>query len=163
MWRPVPDAGAGYRVYRDGALVASVGEPRHEDSGLAAGTTYTYTVTAGGVTETATVSVTVNAVADIAGDSATTNEDTAVTTTVLANDSFEGTPVVTSVTQGANGQTKLSVANGDSVATKVLDQGDAAAPDATQATSKTAQGTSLTFEENRTHSALHSLRGLNAQ
>src|SRR5205085_1507622 len=55
---------------------------------------YTYTVTSGGVTETATVNVTVNAVADIANDSATTSEDTAVTTSVLANDSFEGSPVV---------------------------------------------------------------------
>src|SRR4029079_9067712 len=64
---------------------------------------YTYTVTSGGVTETATVNVTVNAVADIADDSATTNEDNAVTTNVLANDSFEGSPVVTGVTQGANG------------------------------------------------------------
>ncbi|MER9425893.1 cadherin-like domain-containing protein, partial [Mesorhizobium sp. M0317] len=41
--------------------------------------------------------------ADIVGDSATTNEDTPVTTNVLANDTFEGTPVVTGVTQGANG------------------------------------------------------------
>src|SRR5205085_1229886 len=55
---------------------------------------YTYTVTSGGVTETATVNVTVNAVADIANDSATTSEDTAVTTSDLANDSFEGSPVV---------------------------------------------------------------------
>src|SRR6185436_8572352 len=64
---------------------------------------YTYTVTSGGVTETATVNVTINAVADIVGDSATTNEDTSVTTNVLANDSFEGSPVVTGVTQGAHG------------------------------------------------------------
>jgi VCBS repeat-containing protein len=64
---------------------------------------YTYTVTSGGVTETATVNVTVNAVADIANDSATTNEDTAVTTSVLANDSFEGSPVVTAATDGAHG------------------------------------------------------------
>ena len=54
-------------------------------------------------TSTATVNVTVTAVADIANDTATTNEDTAVTTSVLANDSFEGTPVVTAVTQGTNG------------------------------------------------------------
>ena len=60
-------------------------------------------MTSGGVTETATVNVTVNAVADIADDSATTNEDTAVTTIVLANDTFEGTPVMTGVTQGAHG------------------------------------------------------------
>ena len=38
------------------------------------------------------MSVTVNAVADIANDSATTNEDTPVNVLVLANDTFEGTP-----------------------------------------------------------------------
>jgi VCBS repeat-containing protein len=64
---------------------------------------YSYTVTSGGVTETATVTVTVNAVADIANDTATTNEDTAVTTNVLTNDNFEGSPVVTAVTQGTHG------------------------------------------------------------
>src|SRR4029079_68003 len=51
--------------------------------------TYTYTVTSGGVTETATVNVTINPVADIADDSDSSNEDTAVTTNVLANDTFE--------------------------------------------------------------------------
>ena len=75
---------------------------------------YTYTVTSGGVTETATVNVTVNAVADVADDTLTTNEDTAGTINVLANDSFEGTPVVTSVTQGTNGTV---VNNGDGTVT----------------------------------------------
>jgi len=37
----------------------------------------------------------VNAVADIVADSDTTNEDTAVTTDVLANDTFEGAASVT--------------------------------------------------------------------
>ncbi|MDZ7842929.1 MAG: tandem-95 repeat protein [Gammaproteobacteria bacterium] len=64
---------------------------------------YSYTVTSGGVTETATVNVTVNAVVDIADDTQTTDEDTANTVDVLANDSFEGTPSVTAVTQGTNG------------------------------------------------------------
>ncbi len=65
---------------------------------------YTYTVTSGGVTETATVNVTINAVADIVNDSDTTDEDTAVTTNVLANDTFEDAgAAVTSVTQGAHG------------------------------------------------------------
>ena len=50
---------------------------------------FTYTATSGGVTETATVNVTVTAVADIANDSATTSEDTAVNILVQANDSFE--------------------------------------------------------------------------
>ncbi len=60
------------------------------------------------MTDTGTVSVTVTAVADIADDSDTTAEDTAVTTDVLANDSFEGTPVVTEVTQGANGTVAIN-------------------------------------------------------
>ena len=64
---------------------------------------FTYTVTSGGATETATVSVAVNAVADIAGDSATTNEDTAVNVLVLGNDNFEGTPAITATTNGADG------------------------------------------------------------
>src|SRR6185295_12390718 len=75
---------------------------------------YTYTVTAGGVTETATVNVTINAVADIADDSDSTNEDTAVTTNVLANDTFEGSPSVTAVTQGAHGSV---LNNGDGTVT----------------------------------------------
>ena len=56
-----------------------------------------------GDTETVTVDLTVNPVADIADDTASTDEDTSVTTDVLANDDFEGTPSVTGVTQGANG------------------------------------------------------------
>src|SRR4029079_16124450 len=64
---------------------------------------FTYTVTSGGVTETATVNITINPIADIADDSATTNEDTPVTVNVLGNDSFEGSPVVTSVSTGSNG------------------------------------------------------------
>ncbi|MER8483686.1 tandem-95 repeat protein, partial [Mesorhizobium sp. M1322] len=72
---------------------------------------YTYTVTSGGVIETATVNVTVNAIADIADDTASGNEDTAITTAVLANDSFEGTPAVTAVTQGANGSVVVNPDN----------------------------------------------------
>jgi hypothetical protein len=64
---------------------------------------FTYTVTSGGVTETATVNVTVNAVADIVNDTASTNEDTAVDVPVLANDTFEGSDVVTGATNGSNG------------------------------------------------------------
>ncbi|MDN3524184.1 tandem-95 repeat protein, partial [Halomonas sabkhae] len=56
-----------------------------------------------GDTETVTVDLTVTPEADIVDDSATTDEDTAVTTDVLGNDSFEGTPSVTGVTQGTNG------------------------------------------------------------
>src|SRR6185295_1198604 len=64
---------------------------------------YTYTVTSGGVTETATVNVTINPVADAVNDTATTNAGTPVTTNVLANDNFEGSPVVTNASNGAHG------------------------------------------------------------
>ncbi len=51
---------------------------------------FTYTVTSGGVTEQATVNVTVNAVADIVNDTPTTGEDAARTiSTCSANDNFE--------------------------------------------------------------------------
>ena len=71
--------------------------------------TFTYTVSDGqGGTATATVAVTVTPVNDqpvAVDDSATTPEDTAVTVSVLGNDSdVDGdTLTVTSVTQGANG------------------------------------------------------------
>jgi len=54
---------------------------------------FTYTVTtAAGDTETVAVNVTVSSVVDIVADTVTTDEDKPVTTNVLANDSFEGTP-----------------------------------------------------------------------
>ncbi|MDZ7842926.1 MAG: tandem-95 repeat protein [Gammaproteobacteria bacterium] len=56
-----------------------------------------------GDTETISVDLTVTPVVDIADDSVTTAEDTAVTTDVLGNDSFEGTPTVTGFTDGAHG------------------------------------------------------------
>ena len=88
----------------NGAVAIFSGQVRYTPNADFNGTdSYTYTVTSGGVTETATVNVTISAVADIANDTATTAEDTAVTTNVLANDSFEGTAVITGVTQGANG------------------------------------------------------------
>lgn len=46
-WRPVPAAGAKYRVYRDGTLVATTGEPRLDDTAVSPGSTHVYTVTAG--------------------------------------------------------------------------------------------------------------------
>ena len=71
---------------------------------------FTYTVTSGGVTETATVNVTVNAVADIVADTLTTNEDTAITANLITGtngasaDNFENAGrALTSVTQGAHG------------------------------------------------------------
>ncbi|MDN3524183.1 Ig-like domain-containing protein [Halomonas sabkhae] len=66
--------------------------------------TLSYTLSDGNnQTDTADVTVTVNAVDDAVDDTATTDEDTSVTTDVLGNDSFEGTPSVTAVTQPANG------------------------------------------------------------
>jgi Ca2+-binding RTX toxin-like protein len=69
---------------------------------------FTYTVTSGGVTETATVSMTVTAAADIADDSATTNEDTAANVMVLGNDTFEATPAITAVGAAAHGTAVLN-------------------------------------------------------
>ena len=50
---------------------------------------YSYTVTSGGVTETTTVTITVNPVIDLtaADDSATTAEDSPITASVAGNDS----------------------------------------------------------------------------
>ena len=63
--------------------------------------TFTYTVTtAAGDTETDNVSVTVNAQGDIVADTAITDEDTAVTIDVLANDSFGPNASVTGVGTG---------------------------------------------------------------
>ncbi len=78
---------------------------------------FTYTINDGNTynaTNTYTVTVTVNPVADIANDAVTTNEDTAVTTSVLANDTFEGTPSITATTNGAHGTV---VNNGDGTLT----------------------------------------------
>lgn len=64
---------------------------------------FSYTVSNGGPDETAIVTVAVTAVPDVVNDTLNTNEDTAGTVDVLANDNFEGTPGVISVTQGTNG------------------------------------------------------------
>ncbi len=77
---------------------------------------FTYTVTSGGVTETATVTITVSAVADIVADTLTTLEDTVITANVITGtngasaDNFEGVPVLTSVTQGTNGTVTFTAA-----------------------------------------------------
>ena len=70
--------------------------------------TFTYTVTSGGITETATVNVTVNAAADIVDDAATTNEDTPVNVLVLDNDDFQGTPAITATTNGTHGSVAIN-------------------------------------------------------
>jgi VCBS repeat-containing protein len=79
---------------------------------------FTVTITDdAGNTATQVISVTVTPVVDITNDSLTTNEDSAISANVLTGsngataDSFEGTPVLTSVTQGANG-TVTFLANG---------------------------------------------------
>lgn len=66
---------------------------------------FTYTVTSGGVTETATVAVTVDAVADIVDDSVSVNEDSVDNVLdLLANDSFEDSDrAITSVGAASNG------------------------------------------------------------
>lgn len=70
---------------------------------------FTYTVTSGGVTEQATVNVTINAIQDAFNDTATTNEDNAVNVLVFANDSFEATnEAITAFSQGANGTVALN-------------------------------------------------------
>ena len=67
-----------------------------------------------GNVETQVISVTVSAVADIVGDSISTAEGTPVTVNVVtANDTFEGTPVITAVTNGANGT--VSIGSGGNV------------------------------------------------
>src|SRR5262245_32675067 len=78
--------------------------PLHPPPPIYGADSFTYTVSSGGVNETATVNVTVTPVTDIANDAATTNEDSPVTIAVLANDSFEGaTPTVSAVGTASNG------------------------------------------------------------
>ncbi len=75
---------------------------------------FTYTISDGnGGTDTATVSVTITAVndaPDAVNDSATTNEDTAVTVSVLDNDTDaeNNTLTVTAVTQGTKGTVAIN-------------------------------------------------------
>uniref|UniRef100_UPI00117E0851 beta strand repeat-containing protein n=1 Tax=Nitrospira cf. moscoviensis SBR1015 TaxID=96242 RepID=UPI00117E0851 len=79
---------------------------------------FTVTITDdAGNSVTHVISVTVSPVGDITNDSLTTNEDTAISANVLTGtngataDSFEGSPVLTSVTQGAHGSVTF-LANG---------------------------------------------------
>ncbi|QJW83470.1 tandem-95 repeat protein [Ramlibacter terrae] len=65
---------------------------------------FTVTVTdSEGHTATRVISVSVVAAVDIAANSVAVAEDASVTTNLLANDSFEGTPAITAVTNGAHG------------------------------------------------------------
>ncbi|WP_352749378.1 Ig-like domain-containing protein, partial [Mesorhizobium sp. M0615] len=69
---------------------------------------FSYTVTSGGVTETASISVTVNAISDIVADTVLTNEDTAITfnpvsgaNEVSGADNFEGSAQITAINGSA--------------------------------------------------------------
>ena len=72
--------------------------------------TFTYTVVSGGVTETATVTVTVNSIPDVVDDTVSTAEDTVLVIDVLGTDSFAVTATVTAVTQPTNGS--VAITNG---------------------------------------------------
>lgn len=75
---------------------------------------FSYTVTSGGATETATVNMTVNPVADIVGDNVSVGEDSGANALdLLGNDNFENPGrSITSVTQGVNGGTVTINNNG---------------------------------------------------
>ncbi|QJW83479.1 tandem-95 repeat protein [Ramlibacter terrae] len=65
---------------------------------------FTVTVTDNaGNTTTQVISLSVTAVADIAGNTVTVAEDGSVTSSLFGNDTFEGTPAITAVTAGAHG------------------------------------------------------------
>jgi len=98
-----------------GSVSFNAGSVTYNPSANANGAdSFTYTVSDGnGGTATATVSITISAVNDnpvAVNDAGTTNEDTAVTISVLTNDSdLEGQALaVTAVTQGANGSVTLN-------------------------------------------------------
>ncbi len=69
---------------------------------------FTYKVTNNGAIETATVSVTVNAVADVLNDSVTVTEDLAQNGNVAANDNFEGPTTFALDTAPTNGSVTLN-------------------------------------------------------
>ncbi|MBZ0125991.1 MAG: tandem-95 repeat protein, partial [Rhodocyclaceae bacterium] len=77
--------------------------------------TLTVSTTDGSLTDTDMVAITLAAVADIANDSATTNEDTPVTLSVLGNDTFENAGRAITAVNGSAitaGGPAVAVANG---------------------------------------------------
>ena len=87
---------------------------------------FDYTVTSGGVTETTTVSVNVTPVVDVADDSLSGNEATAIVANVITGtngasaDGFSGPATITSTTQGLHGSVSF-LANGTVTYTPVAD------------------------------------------
>ncbi len=76
------------------------------------GDSFTVTITDDeGNTTTQVINVTVDPVVDIADDSSSTTEDNPVTISVLGNDTFEGTPVVTAVGTPSNGTVVINPDN----------------------------------------------------
>lgn len=74
----------------------------------------TFKLTDGIDTVYQTININVTAVADIANDSISVNEDSSVTYNLLSNDSFEGTKSISSVTQGTYGNvTIINASTGD--------------------------------------------------
>lgn len=67
----------------------------------------TFKITDGIDTVYQTININVTAVADIANDSISVNEDSSVTYNLLSNDSFEGNESISSVTQGAYGNVTI--------------------------------------------------------
>jgi hypothetical protein len=113
---------------------------------------FTYTAnTAGGTAETATVTVTVTAVKDAFDDTLTTNEDTAGTVNVLANDLFAGAGVtVTGVTNGAHG----TVTNNNNGTVTYMPETDYFGTDTFTYTANSATGTAETATVNVTVAAV---------
>ncbi len=110
-------------TFEPGAEITSITQPANGTAELNADGTVTYTpnpdfsgddsftytvTTAAGDTETATASVSVDPVEDIAGDEGSTDEDTAAVIDVLANDNFQEGSAISSVTQGENGSVTIN-------------------------------------------------------
>ena len=116
----------------DGTVFGVTGAPAHGTASINAATgawsytpvadyngadSFTVTITDdAGNTSTQAISLTVGAVADIVADALTTDEDTAITANVITGtfgasaDTFEGSPVLTGVTNGANGTVSFTAA-----------------------------------------------------
>ncbi len=125
----------------DGTVTYTPGEDFHGVD------TITYTISDGrGGTATSTISVTVNPIVDAFDNTVSTNEDTAVITDVLANDTFGPNASVTSVTQGTHGTVTI---NADGTVTYTPNE-DYHGPDSYTYTVTTAAGNTETATVNIT-------------